>query len=224
MKVFCLSAQRTGTTSMGRFLRDNKFNVCGWRESKSLKLSELWYDGKLDEMFSAIEKRGFTGFEDSPWYYPGIEVELYRRYPDAKYILMERDPDAWFKSMLSHSGGKNPGSARIHARIYGREADLGDLGGIRARDGSDWNMLELQGHAEHYKRIYVARNEKCRAYLAGQGADLYHGRLEEIDWGDIAAFIGLDRPVFRSGSTHANRSRGRRFKQFLRSLKKSVAG
>lgn len=224
MKVFCLSVQRTGTTSMGRFLRDNNFKVCGWRESKSLRLSELWYDGKLDEMFSAIENRNFNGFEDSPWYYPDIEVELFQRYPDAKYILMERDPDAWFKSMVSHSAGKNPGSAKIHARIYDREADLERLGSGQARDGGDWNLLELQGHAEHYKRIYTSRNAKCLEYLRSQGADLYHGRLEEIDWGEISSFIGVDRPLLRNASTHANRSRGRRFKQFLRSLKKSVTG
>lgn len=224
MKVFCLSMQRTGTTSVGRFLRDNDFNVCGWRESKLLKLSEHWYDGNYDALFDSIELGGYNGFEDSPWYYPGFEREIFPRYPHAKYILIERDPDSWFRSMMTHSGGMNPGATHIHARIYDREADLENLRRDKNWKDSDWNGLELSGRSVHYTRIYRDRNTRCREYLQSVGADLYLGNLEQMDWEKIADFIGIDHPKLKSTSTHANKSKGRRAKQFLRSVKKSLVG
>ena len=167
-KVFCVSVQRTGTKAVGKFLRDNGYKVCGWPECAQLGLSRLWYEAKFDQIFRMIELQGFDGFEDSPWWHPGFHEEIFKHYPSANFILLERDPRSWFNSMATHSSGKNPGVAKFHAKIYDREDDLKWL-----IDNFDFlnieqeNIMDITNRYTKYVECYKQMTRSCRNYLEG---------------------------------------------------------
>ena len=126
-KVFCISMQRTGTTSVGKFFRDFGFRWAGWPSDQKNNWSDRWYDGAYEDIFSSEDFVNANAYENSPWWLPDFYKVLYQRFSNAKFILFTRDPDAWFASMLSHSGGEIIGKSKIHCKVYRRELEYFDL-------------------------------------------------------------------------------------------------
>src|SRR5215211_3062656 len=69
-RVFCLSMQRTGTTSVGKFFRDFGFRWAGWPADQQNDWSGAWYDGNYEKIFSSPAFQSANAFEDSPWFLP----------------------------------------------------------------------------------------------------------------------------------------------------------
>ena len=108
MKVLCLSAPRSGSTSMGQalkmldynifagmahnYLQDNRFQM--WSEAV-----EARYNGK-GKPFTKDDFEKFLGPYDavSGWGAAMLAEDLFTAYPDAKVILTTRDPDKWVES------------------------------------------------------------------------------------------------------------------------------
>ena len=67
-------------------------------------------------------------FEDDPWWITDFYKLLYHRFPKSKFILLERDPDKWFDSMVSHSGGLVLGNTHRHSYIYDRLEEFYEVG------------------------------------------------------------------------------------------------
>lgn len=209
-KVFCISFQRTGTTSVGRFLKDAGYRVADWSVSHRNAWGRKWVDGRFDEIFESDDFQTHEGFEDGPWFCPEFYRVLYYRFPTAKFILFERDPEAWFASMLSHSKGRSLGVTAVHAKIYRREAEYLDLlGKCASPENVDENGLELAGHKDHYIDIYTTRNRETRQYFAERDPKrLYTTRLEDPEkWTGLAAFLGLD--PSKAQDVHENKSPAR---------------
>jgi hypothetical protein len=119
--------QRTGTTSVGKFFRDFGFRWAGWPADEKNDWSGAWYEGDYNRIFSSRDFRAANAFEDSPWFIPDFYKVLFQRFPNAKFILFTRDPDAWFESMVKHSGGNIIGRSKIHCKVYRREQEYFDL-------------------------------------------------------------------------------------------------
>ena len=126
-KIFCISMQRTGTTSVGKFFRDFGFSWAGWPTSHRNGWGNSWYEGNYEKIFSSEDFKLTNAYEDGPWFAPDFYKVLYHRFPTAKFLLFERDPDAWFKSMLRHSGTNILGRSRNHCKLYRRELEYFDL-------------------------------------------------------------------------------------------------
>jgi len=206
-KIFCVSMQRSGTTSVGDWLEANGLTRVGSPTSVRMGWTRLWMQGNYDAIFSSSEFKRADVFEDDPWWCPDFFRVVAERYPDAKFILLERDADAWFDSMCHHSGGRNPGWTDIHARIYGREADLEEV--IRKNPGipSDgWSMLSIVEHREHYQAVYQRHGETVRSYFRDQPDRLFVGRLDAPDvFQRMCGFVGIEHnaqvPVPRSNAS-----------------------
>lgn len=194
-RVFCVSMQRSGTTSVGDWLEAHGLVRAGSPTSVRLAWSRSWLEGRHEEIFAAAEFQRAEILEDDPWWCPGFHRLLARRFPDAKFILLTRDPDDWFESMCLHSGGMNPGWTDIHARIYGREAELREL--LRRRPGTDpaaAGLLSIVEHADLYKRAYERHTADVLAGFASAPERLFHGRLEDAgSFSGICEFLGLVR-------------------------------
>ena len=206
-KIFCISFQRTGTTSVGQFLKGLDYKVADWSVSNRNAWGRKWVDGRLEEIFQSKDFRAHQAFEDGPWFAPELYRQLYHRFPNSRFILFERDADAWFASMLSHSGGRSLGVTAVHAKIYRREEEYLDLCAVAgSAEEVDTNGLPLEGQKDHYTRIYRMRNRETRAFFAeNDPARLYTARLEDADkWRGLAEFLGHD-PA-RAEDVHANRS------------------
>lgn len=196
-KTFCLSMQRSGTTSVGDWLEAHGLRRAGSPTSVRMGWTRLWMQGNYDAIFSSSEFKRADVLEDDPWWCPDFFRVVADRYPDSKFILLERDADAWFESMCHHSGGRNPGWTDIHARIYGREADLEEVlqrnPGIPADGGS---ILSIVEHREHYQAVYRRHGEAVRSYFRDQPDRLFVGRLDDPDvFQRMCGFVGVEHDV-----------------------------
>ena len=211
-RVFCLSMQRTGTTSVGRFFRDVGYAWAGWPADEKNDWSAAWYRGGFEAILSSADFRAANAFEDSPWFAPDFYKVLFHRFPRARFVLFTRDPDAWFGSMLRHSGGNVIGRTRIHCKVYRRELEYLELLHNGAIDEATENELyapktmKLAGRAEHYKAIYRLHNLEVQEFFREHRPEALHvGALEDPGkWRKLAAFLGIEIPD--GYDSHENRS------------------
>jgi len=210
-KIFCISFQRTGTTSVGNFFLDHGFRVAKYSQTRSQGWSKLRMIGDYEKIFSSIGFIQNQVFEDNPWFEDDFYRLLYHRFPKSKFILFTRDPDKWFDSMVSHSGGKTLGNTYKHSRVYRRESEFDQLNGEK-----NWyknlheidNLLTLdERHRTHYKEIYDLRNESVKDFFKfyGDHDRFIHCELEdEKKWLKLGEFFGIK--VVDTYESHKNKT------------------
>lgn len=211
-RVFCLSMQRTGTSSVGRFFRDFGFRWAGWPTSLRNQWSLAWYNGDYEAIFSSTDFRRTNAYEDSPWFCPGFYKILYHRFPEAKFVLFTRDPDDWFQSMMNHSRGNVLGRTDIHSKIYRRESEFlemlnaGRIDETEEDDPHGKREMKLWGHEAHYKSVYTLHNHEVVDYFGQHAPDALHvGTLEDADkWQKLGDFLRV--PVPSHYESHENAS------------------
>lgn len=207
-RVFCVGMQRSGTNSTGAFCeRELGMERRGWDTSRRRRWSQLWMAGRLQEVFDDPLFRSGQAFHDGPWWYPGVYEQLFETFPEARFLLFIRDPDAWFRSLMAHSRGRSPGPTELHARIYGREADYAALVASHEGDPSELrnNGFALEGQAEFYKAAYCRHVEKVLSFFERRAPErLFAVPLEDPDkFRKMAVFLGYpDRayPEFHYGA------------------------
>jgi len=212
-KVFCISIQRTGTTSVGKFLQDFGYRWAGWDADKKNKWSLSLYNGDYESIFSSSDFIEANAYEDSPWFFPNFYKVLYHRFPNAKFIFFTRDSDSWYKSMVKHSGGDVLGRAKIHSKIYRRELEYFDLLASGEIDEKNENEIDnrkkmkLTNQAEHYKNIYKLHTIEVKNFFNEFAPDsLYIGNLEDPDkWQKLGNFLNIK--VSENYDSHENISK-----------------
>ena len=207
-KIFCISVQRTGTTSVGKFFLRHDYDVAYYPIAYRNDWKSLWFNGQYEQIFRSEDFRLHQVFEDSPWWYPRFYRMLFHRFPRSKFILFTRDPDRWFNSMVNHSDGKNLGNAYVHASIYRRDSEF-----YRKYDGTPNvysnvkdKLMDIKDHRDHYIDFYTTRNRKAIDFFEyNDPSRLIHCRLEDEDkWQRLGDFFGIDvSPTF---AVHANAS------------------
>ncbi|MDD7985953.1 hypothetical protein PQO01_13465 [Lentisphaera marina] len=199
-KVFCISMQRTGTTSTGQFFRDNGMRCIGWGGDRDNKWSRSWYKNNYQEIFNSIDFRTANAYEDSPWWLPEFYKVLDKEFPQSRFILLERDADKWFNSMKSHSAGNTPGAMAIHSKAYRREDEFTKLkkqGLISKEDeyriDGDKAMKVEDSHRQHYIQCYLDHIQGVIEYFKNEPIKLFHGQLEDSGvWKKMGDFLGFD--------------------------------
>ncbi len=213
-KVFCLSMQRSGTTSVGQFLNDHGYYVAGSGDSKMYKWDYYWHIGDFESIFKSFSFRSFSAYQDSPWWAPDFYKILFHKFPKAKFILLYRDSDKWFDSMLKHSNGNTLGNTKRHCKIYRRmnefynESEKNPAINSKFHIGID-NMMSLEGMRSHYKSIYEEHTKEVIDYFNQFNTKaLFVGKLEDLGvWQEVGNFLGINvDPDYRA---HANKSKKR---------------
>lgn len=212
-KVFCLSFQRTGTTSVRKFLAGLGHPVAPNTVSKRNDWPQKAYDGDYDAIFRDPEFIFYQAFQDHPWFFPETYKVVYHKFPNARFILFDRDPDAWFDSMvaLAQKPQGNFSAPEIHAWIYRREAELLNKtdSGEPFMSLSDMDENTLEQQREHYKGVYIRRNREVRNFFARKAPEqLFYTSLDDPDkWDGLAQFLGT---ANTAGNPHVNRKEGLR--------------
>ncbi len=206
-KVFCIGMQRSGTTSFGNFC-EHELGLArrGFDISIANEWTRAWMKGDHERIFSSPDFRTGEVFEDDPWWCPGFYEVLAARFPQAKFVLLTRDEDKWFRSLAAHSGGRSPGHTDLHAAIYGRQDDFEAL--LAAPGGSfkrkNWQGLSLEGRDDFYKAAYRAHAAAARDFFAREAPERFLDiRLEDPEkFRHVAVF--LDFPDRAYADVHAN--------------------
>ena len=208
-KIFVISFQRTGTTSTGQFFKDHGFPVATWAYTRKNDWTISWFKGDYERVFRSMDFKTSTVFEDDPWWCQDFYKVLFHRFPKAKFVMLERDSDKWFNSMISHSSGKTLGNTHRHANIYRRELEIiGNPDVLKNAYSRELdNMLDLsEDLREHYKTVYKARNNEVKLFFKNFGPErLFTGQLEDKEvWHKMGKFFGIT--VNSNYSVHANKS------------------
>ena len=210
-KIFCILFQRTGTKSLGGFFRDHGFQVATFRDSFRNGWTKSWFRGDFEAIFASERFQSCSVFEDDPWWCGDFYKYLFHRFPDAKFVLFMRDPDSWFRSMISHSKGKTLGNTYIHAHLYRREEEYREsLDGDGLQElysGKIDNLLPLsEKHRSAYTAIYRSRNSDIVEFFRENGPDrLFVARLEDHDkWIRLGKFLGIE--VDEAYDSHLHKS------------------
>lgn len=199
-KVFCVGFQKTGTTS----LRDG-LDKMGYRVA-SVYAGDLSIDqlrGCYVETGLELAKQ-YDAVQDMPW--PLIYRELDAAFPGSKFILTERDPDRWYKSILGHFGeGTSPRQQLTYGDEYGTPA----------------------GNAARYREVYLAHNAAVKEYFADRPDGLLVMDLEKgHGWNELAPFLGLRNaptgPFVHSNSSADRQTLAYRAKQKFKNIKKKI--
>ena len=204
-KIFCISYQRTGTTSVAKFFRQCGYKVVDWSFDRKT-WTQYYLDGDYERIFSSDKFKEFQVFEDHPWFLLDFYKYLYHRFPEARFVHFVRDSDTWFKS-LKHLYDEVHDSAIFywHFKTYGL---LDEYYGMLENSNLD-ELPRLQideSQREHYIRVYeMANKEITRFFNAHDRERIVQLELEDPDkWKKLAEYFGIEGDVYTD--VHANKS------------------
>jgi len=99
-KVFNVSSPRSGTQSMHDFLTSIGYKSHHWiGQTIDFDLDQFNNEKDIIDLISPLEE-SFNAFNDTP--YTFLYDHFSKKYPNAKFILVERDPLAWYESCVSY--------------------------------------------------------------------------------------------------------------------------
>jgi hypothetical protein len=105
MKIFNLSLHRSGTQSVTKFFRDHGLEAAHW-PGYDFARACVPYIRTLDT--EAIWEKAQPWLEENEVFsdvpYGLLYREALRTYPDAKFFIVLRDPNAWLRSIRRHVG------------------------------------------------------------------------------------------------------------------------
>lgn len=177
MKIFGIGFHKTGTTSLSQALQLLGFRVTG--------------PNGVNDPDIAVNARGlaaglvdkFDAFQDNPW--PILYRELVDDYPNEKFILTYRSPEAWIQSQVRHFGKQQ---TPMRQWIYGKGCPEGN------------ERLYLKRYQKHNKDV-VAYFKKKKIKLLGLNIEAGEG------WEKLCPYLGVDIPD--QPFPHANKAEDR---------------
>ena len=151
-KIFGIGFHKTGTTSLGRALRQ-----LGYRIQKGFSINKTGKRVTIPEPVT-LEKIGavafpmvrfYGAFEDNPW--PLLFKDADRMFPGSKFILTVRDPDNWIRSAANHFGERTTPYLDL---IHGKPGFC------------------IAGNKEEAVARYLRHNEDVKSHFSGRTEDL----------------------------------------------------
>ena len=104
-KIFCLSLHKTGTTSFQRLMEANglaSIHGAKWLNGVNYRPPLEGAKEDRERIAEVLEPflEHYEAFSDTP--YNAIYPQLARKYPDAFFVLVTRDMEAWWNSIQKH--------------------------------------------------------------------------------------------------------------------------
>lgn len=108
-KVFVLSLHRSGTTSVHHLLRTIGYKSLHWpiRDGeRDIRADITGHETDLEYVWSSLspllERR--ESFSDVP--FPVLYKQALRDFPNARFLLLNREPNSWLRSVRDHVGSR----------------------------------------------------------------------------------------------------------------------
>lgn len=194
-KIFCISMQRSGTSSVGFFLEKwgLKHLVRPTLQKKLLNWTAAALKEEHEKIIESDVFKEYEVFEDDPFWVDGFYKILHKEVPGSKFILLDRDPNSWFLSMIRHSKGYTNGIAEKHAKLYKREEELNWLKKFVPDFDVRKHKMSLFDKPQHYMNIYTTYNENAKRYFENNDPEaLFYGSLSDKNvWKDVAQWLNL---------------------------------
>ena len=201
-KVFCIGANKTGTTSL-----EEVFKSLGMRVGDQ-SIAELFMHDWANQDFRKIIRycRSADAFQDMPFSYPGTYEAVDKAYPNSKFILTVRiNSGEWYESLVRFhtkliGKGRIPTADDLRQFPYCYKGYLWDA--QRLRYGAKESTLYDR---EVYIQAYEDHNRKVREYFTGRPGDLLELSISDADAMErIVKFLGY--PYTGQKMPHRNSS------------------
>jgi hypothetical protein len=181
-KVFGIGFNKTGSTSLETIFRLYGFD-CPNQQEQEIRTVRQAYQGNYAPLQDFVSR--YDAFQDQPFSQFDIFVAIDALFPNSKFILTERDPEAWFES-----------TCRFHKNEFGIEGEMPKLterdilekfnylypgydhfvaskhltvvenGKIEIR----WDLLYDK---DFYIKTYLERNDRIKHYFDGRKDALF---------------------------------------------------
>lgn len=189
-KVFCIGANKTGTTSVESALQRLGFKLGVQSDA------ELLYRSYAERNFKPIVDYCKTAdaFQDVPFSLPFTYVVLDQFFPNAKFILTIRDSaEQWYNSLT-----------RFHAQTFGRDGivptktDL--MEALYRHKGYAWEVHRTMFNvpdndiynADILKKYYNNHNDSIRDYFRFKNNFLEINLSQQDAYPRFCEFLGRD--------------------------------
>jgi hypothetical protein len=97
-KVFCIGANKTGTSSLSKLFSDLGYNVPS-QKFQETHLRDIHLNFNVKKFTNFVNKYDF--FQDIPFSLDNFYVRVDTLYPNSKFILTIRDSEEWYKSLIN---------------------------------------------------------------------------------------------------------------------------
>jgi len=153
IKVFEIGLMKTGSSSLGKAYEILGYKHKGWTPDAVTEFNES-YDYEV--LFKIIDE--YDAFEDNPWNGNDFPYDISKgcdykildeKYPNSKFILLERDDESWIKSMEYWC------SPKLSIRDFGNLLDI-DERWVTDREKIikeklEWKRLKFNGIKEYFR-------------------------------------------------------------------------
>ena len=189
VKVFCIGLHRTGTRSLHSYLSELGFRSVHWPHRlggvcfEALCIPHLQDRGRVVDTLAPVIEH-FDAFSDVP--FPALYRELDARYAGSRFILVRRDLERWWDSLVRHWRLDRYCLRPLHPYEY--------------LQYSNYTTTELRyatiADKELFLRLHAQHLEAVTDYFSG-GDD----RLVSVDLEDpgiaakLSAFLGVSSEV-----------------------------
>ncbi len=192
-KVFIISLHKTGTTSLSRFFEKMGYLVTG--PDTHLFMPALNNDFKEIDKFL----NRYDAFQDDPWYM--IYPYLHKKFPNAKFVFLERDETLWIKSVQNFYG-RDKFNNVVRRNFYG-DADT-----ISNKD--------------IYLEKYRCHNQEVKDYFKSQGSFITISISNNKDAIRLQKFLG--EPIKFKSFPHKNKASKNLAEKRNKQLKMMIKG
>lgn len=183
-KVFGIGLSRTGTTSLAHALRKLGYSTAHWKvRGKIIGIEELC------EFDAVTDTPASCRFE-----------QLYRAFPESKFIYTTRDLKSWIESIKNHHGYEVPRSAPTDSHLR----KINKIKSSTEKNHTYRNLLEsiytyqsLYGRHESWEEAYNSHDENVRNFFK----DRNENRLLELNviekrspYSKLCQFLDVEKP------------------------------
>jgi Sulfotransferase domain len=144
-KIFCIGANKTGTTSVEKALIDLGYKL------GDIPTGELLFEDYSKRNFKPIIKfcKTADAFQDAPFSFPFTFIPLDIAYPGSKFILTVRDSDEqWYDSLIN-----------FHSKIHSKNGNI---------------PTEEDLKNSTYRHVGFAWEVRQKVFGIKSGEDVYH--------------------------------------------------
>ena len=192
-KVFLISLHKTGTTSLANFLEKMGYLVTG--PDTHLFIQAINNDYMEIDRF--LDR--YDAFQDDPWYM--IYPYLYKKFPSAKFIFLERNENKWIKSVQNFYG-ENKYNNAIRRHFYG-----------------DANTIS---NKDTYLKKYRLHEQQVKNYFKSRGNFISISISNNEDAIKLQKFLG--EPVRFTSFPHKNKAPKTKLERKEKRLKMLLKG
>lgn len=199
-KVFCIGANKTGTSSMEAVFKSLGLAIGPQQEGELAAVP--FYKGRFGPLRDFVARH--DAFQDAPFSVRTTYAQLDAMFPGSKFILTHRPPGEWLRSLVNfhlkimdERGRDKPSAEAVQNFDYlypgylGVMAEVNWLTDVDAdlQIKRDWSKLYDEAH---YTTLYQQRNRDIVRHFSERPEDLLVLDVtREKDTRRIVEFLGL---------------------------------